>query len=90
MIDFNQLNPEQLKAVKHLGSPVLVFAGAGSGKTRALTYKMAYLIEEVGLPPENILAVTFTSTFYITHYQLLHMRTCISWTHLLGSEFVVC
>ncbi|MAV64088.1 MAG: hypothetical protein CMG00_02730 [Candidatus Marinimicrobia bacterium] len=60
-MNLDNLNSEQLKAVKHVGSPILVFAGAGSGKTRVLTYKIAHLIEDIGLPPENILAVTFTN-----------------------------
>ena len=60
-MNLNNLNSKQLAAVKSVGSPILIFAGAGSGKTRVLTYKIAYLIKEVGLPPENILAVTFTN-----------------------------
>lgn len=54
------LNPEQYEAVTHEGSPLLILAGAGSGKTRVITTKIAYLIGEKGLDPRSILAVTFT------------------------------
>ncbi len=61
MISLSELNPQQRKAAETISGPVLILAGAGSGKTRTLTYRIAHMVGSLSLPPQQILGVSFTN-----------------------------
>ena len=90
-IDYDsELNCAQLEAVKTHNGPILVVAGAGTGKTKTLTYRCARLIED-GINPENILLLTFTKKAYIIYaYYFAHfsvMRENRDWKARKGLKF---
>ncbi len=86
-IDFeNELNPEQLAAVTAPDGPALVLAGAGSGKTRTLTYRVAYLLHQ-GIQPYEILLLTFTNKASREMLERVEDLTGISRRHLWGGTF---
>ena len=88
---FKSLNQKQLEAVKHTEGPLLIIAGAGSGKTRVLTHRIAYLIKEHQVPPSQILAVTFTNkAANEMKYRLNHLTGILSREIWIGTFHSIC
>lgn len=94
MLKYNlmrDLNPEQQKAINHLAGPLLILAGAGSGKTKVVTHRIAKLLEE-GVHPESILALTFTNKAATEMrnrvHSLVHQIVTISTFHSFGARFL--
>ena len=92
-MDLTSLNNNQRAAVEAVNNPVLIFAGAGSGKTRVLAYKIAYLLDQEIVVPEDVLAVTFTNKAAAVMRERVarlvkkkHALLTVSYTHLRAHE----
>ncbi len=80
MFSLDDLNPNQLQAVKQVNGPVLILAGAGSGKTKTITFRIAHMVKNLGIEPEKILAVSFTNKAT----KEMHERV----SHLIGKDAI--
>ena len=85
-IDLKELNNEQKKGVLCTEGPLLILAGAGSGKTRVLTYRTCHLIKDMGVKPYNIMAITFTNK--AAKEMKSRIRNMIGDTDFLGEVWV--
>ena len=96
-LDINILNQEQKNAVLYNEGPLRIIAGAGSGKTRVLTYKIAYLIDSLNVLPEKILALTFSNkaanemkqrVFNLLSNNISNKIPIVSTFHSLGAKIL--
>lgn len=90
MSSASQLNDKQLEAMKYVQGPLLVLAGAGSGKTSVITRKVAYLVQQCGIPAYRITAMTFTNKAARFRILILNWLMLINTAQIYNCHVVMC